>query len=78
MSIRRRPTAVRDDAFGGVSLSVAGDGREADQVGLGFDEFSQVVGQQLPLLDVSLDGDLLLPPARLTHLKHTHTHLHHL
>lgn len=66
----RRHTAVRDDAFSGVSLAVAGDGGEADQVGLRFDEFSQIVGQQLPLLDGRLHGNLLLPPARLTHLKH--------
>lgn len=61
-------TAVADDALSGVALPKTSDGGEADQVGFRFDEFSQVVGQQLPLLDGSFYGNLLLPPTRLTHL----------
>lgn len=64
-------TAVADDAFSGVALSKTSDGGEADQVGFWFDEFSQVVGQQLPLLDASFYRNLLLPPTRLTHLSKT-------
>lgn len=70
-TVGHKHTAVADDAFSGVSLSKTSDGGESDQVGFWFDELRQVVGQQLPLLDGSFDGNLLLPPARLTHLTKT-------
>lgn len=68
-TLKKKPTAVRDDAFWRVPLSVAGDGGQPDQVGLWFDQFSQVVGQQLALLDAALHRDLLLPPPSLTRLR---------
>lgn len=61
-------TAVSDDPDGGVALTETRDGSEAHLVGLGPYEFSQVMRHELSFVDVSIHGDLLLPPTLQPHL----------
>lgn len=62
-------TTVADDPFCGIALSEARYGCEAHLIGLGFDEFCEVVAEQLSFLDVVLYRDLLLPPSLMPHLR---------
>lgn len=66
--LRPALTAVRDDPDGGVALSETRDGREAHLVGLRLHQLRQVVRHELSLVDGSVHGDLLLPPALQPHL----------